>query len=177
VLDAVVCRALDEMHSIYLLSVTLHLLAAFLWLGGMFFFAAVGAPVLRSIESPALRAELFTSLGERFRVIGWCCIAILVTTGIVNLHFRGLLSADLWTSAIFWGSPIGTALAWKMGAVAIMLAISGVHDFVSGPAAARHAPGTGEALSARRRAAMMARVNALVGVIVVIAAVRLARGG
>ena len=64
-----------------------------------------------------------------------------------------------------------------MGAVTIMLGISGVHDFVSGPAAARYAPGTAEALSARRRAAMMARVNALVGVIAVIAAVRLARGG
>ena len=45
--------------SLYFINVTIHVFAALLWLGGMFFLAAVGAPVLRRVEPPALRAELF----------------------------------------------------------------------------------------------------------------------
>lgn len=161
----------------YLVNVTLHLLAALLWLGGMFFLAAVGAPVLRRIEPPALRAEIFRRLGEQFRFVGWMAIAVLVITGIGNLHFRGLLRTELWSSPEFWRSGYGTALAWKLAAVAVMILISALHDFVFGPAAARAVPESREALALRRRAAWLARVNALVGLVLVLAAVRLARGG
>ncbi len=162
--------------SVYLLSVTLHVLAAMLWLGGMFFLAAVGAPVLRGVE-PALRARLFQALGERFRVVGWAAIGVLLVTGAVNLRFRGWWGTEVWTSAGFWGSPAGRALAWKLGAVAVMVAVSAVHDFVQGPAAGRLMPGSPRALAARRRASWLARINALVGILLVAAAVRLARGG
>lgn len=164
------------MSSWYYLNVTLHVLAAMLWLGGMFFLAAVGAPVLRKVEPQELRARLFASLGEQFRVVGWWAIAVLIVTGILNLHFRGLLSGELWTSSTFWGSGVGRALAWKLAAVTVMVSISGFHDFISGPAASRLVPGSPAALKARRRASMLARINALVGIILVIAAVRLARG-
>ncbi|HEX6062573.1 MAG TPA: DUF4149 domain-containing protein, partial [Longimicrobiales bacterium] len=80
--------------SAYLLNVTLHIFAALIWLGGMFFLALVGAPALRTVESPHLRAQLFKIIGERFRTVGWVCIAVLLITGLLNLHFRGFLS---WT--------------------------------------------------------------------------------
>lgn len=163
--------------SLYYLNVTVHLLAALLWLGGMLFLAAVGAPVLRRVEPPALRAELFRALGERFRAVGWGALGVLVLTGVANLHFRGWLSAEALGSAAFWGTPHGRALAWKLGAVAVMLGVSGVHDFVLGPAAGRLPAGSPAALAARRRAAWLARINALVGIVLVTAAVRLARGG
>ena len=165
------------MSGLYYLNVTVHVLAAMLWLGGMFFLAAVGAPVLRRVEPPALRADLFRQLGEQFRLVGWVAIAVLVATGVANLHHRGLLAADLWGDPRFWRTPMGTALGWKLGAVATMVGISAVHDFVTGPRASRQVAGSAPALAARKRAAWLARVNALVGVIVVIAAVRLARGG
>lgn len=165
------------MPGLYYANVTVHLLAALLWLGGMFFLAAVGAPVLRTVEPPELRARLFQALGERFRALGWGAIAILLATGVVNLHFRNLLDAQLWADAAFWSTPLGTALAWKLAAVATMVTVSAVHDFISGPAAARLTPGTPAALRARRRAALLARFNAVVGIVVVVAAVRLARGG
>lgn len=161
----------------YYFNVTLHVLAALLWLGGMFFLGAVGAPVLRRVEPASLRAQLFTGLGEQFRRVGWTAIGVLVITGIFNLHFRGLLRAELWTSAAFWSSGLGQALAWKLGTAALMIGISAVHDFISGPAAGRLEPGSPAAVRARLRAAWMARVNAIVGVVLVIAAVRLARGG
>jgi uncharacterized membrane protein len=163
--------------SLYFLNVTIHLLAALLWLGGMFFLAAVGAPVLRKVEPLELRTELFRRLGEQFRRVGWWAIAVLLVTGTINLYFRGILSWQALTYPGFWASPYGRVLSWKLGAVAAMLMVQAVHDFVVGPAAARLPQGSPEMLVARRRAALLARVSAALGIVVVVAAVRLARGG
>ncbi|HEX2167217.1 MAG TPA: DUF4149 domain-containing protein [Longimicrobiales bacterium] len=163
--------------SLYYLNVTLHVFAALLWLGGMFFLAIVGAPVLRSVEPPELRAMLFRRLGERFRRVGWIAIIVLLITGTLNLHFRGMLSPDVLGSADYWSTRFGHALAWKLGAVAAMLIVQAMHDFLIGPSAGRLMRGSPEALVARRRAALLARSSAILGIVVVIAAVRLARGG
>lgn len=161
----------------YHLNVTVHLLAALLWLGGMFFFALVGAPVLRRVEPPELRASLFQRLGERFRTVGWIAIGVLLVTGFLNLHYRGMLSLELWADPTFRASPLGQALGWKVGAVTAMLVVSITHDFILGPAASRLEAGSRAAISARRWAAWLARANAFIGIVVVLAAVRLARGG
>jgi uncharacterized membrane protein len=163
--------------SLYYLNVTIHVLTALFWLGGMFFLAVVGAPVLRAVEPAELRADLFRRLGERFRLVGWIAIGVLVVTGLANLHFRGQLALPVLLSGSFWGTSYGHALAWKLGAVAAMIVVQALHDFVLGPAASRRAPGTPEAIMLRRRAALLARSSAVLGIIVVLAAVRLARGG
>lgn len=163
--------------SLYFINVTVHVFAALFWLGGMFFLAVVGAPVLRSVEPPELRALLFRRLGEQFRTAGWIAIVVLLVTGTLNLYFRGMLTLDVLASADYWNSRYGRSLAWKLGAVTAMLIVQAIHDFSVGPAAARLTPGTPEALATRRRAALLARLSAVLGIIVVIAAVRLARGG
>jgi uncharacterized membrane protein len=162
---------------LYLINVTVHVLAALFWLGGMFFVAVVGAPVLRKVEPVELRTELFRQIGERFRRVGWWAIAVLLLTGIANLQFRGTLSWRALSSSGFWASPYGQALAWKLAAVGAMLIVQVAHDFFVGPAAARLPQGTAEMLLARRRAALLARISAVLGIVVVVAAVRLARGG
>jgi copper resistance protein D len=163
--------------SLYHLNVSIHLLAALLWLGGMFFLAAVGAPVLRKVEPPELRAQLFRQLGEQFRTAGWIAIAVLVVTGLINLYFRGMLSVAVLTSSDYWATPYGRSLAVKLAAVAVMISASAVHDFWLGPAASRSQSGSPRALRFRRHAAWLARLNAVVGIVLVLAAVRLARGG
>ncbi len=163
--------------SLYHLNVTLHVLAALFWLGGMFFLGVVGAPVLRQVEPPALRVALFRDLGLRFRGMGWLAIGILIATGLGNIWSRGLLRWELLSSAQFWATPFGRVLAWKLVAVTIMVVVSAVHDFVLGPAASAARPGTPSAESWRRWAALLARLNAFVGLLVVLLAVRLARGG
>ncbi len=162
--------------SLYYLNVTLHVLAAFLWLGGMLFLAAVGAPVLRKVEPPELRAELFRKLGTQFRAVGWIAIAILLATGLGNLYFRGLLRWDVLGDAAFWTTPYGHTLAAKLGTVAAMVLLSGVHDFIIGPLSTRVRPGTPEAQRLRRTAALLARVNAAIGIVLIAVAVRLTRG-
>jgi len=166
------------MSLLYYANVTIHVLAAMLWLGGMFFLGVVGAPVLRAVEPPALRQRLFQTLGTRARDAGWWAIAVLLVTGVANLHFHGWLHWDgVLGSAEFWRTGTGHALAVKLIAVAAMLAVSVTHDFILGPMAGRAAPGSPGTVVLRRRAALLARANALIGVVVVIAAVRLARGG
>jgi copper resistance protein D len=158
----------------YRIVVSIHVLAAMLWLGGMFFFALVGAPVMRKVEPPQLRALLFKQLGEQFRTIGWVSIAVLLVTGLLNLYFRGVLNGTL-MSAAFWHTAFGRALAWKLTAVITMLALQSFHDFKLGPAASRLATGTPEALRARSRAALLARISGVIGIVTVVAAVYLAR--
>ena len=165
------------MSGSYYALVTIHVLAALLWLGGMLFLGVVGAPVLRAIEPPALRQRLFHELGARFRTVGWIAIATLVATGVLMLRARGLLHwSGVFGSAAFWRTTLGTALAAKLATVVTMVVVSAVHDFLLGPAAGRATPGSPHAIVMRRRAALLARVNALVGILLVIAAVRLARG-
>lgn len=79
--------------SLYHLNVTVHLLAALFWLGGMLFLALVGAPALRGLDDPELRGRLFADIGRRFRRAGWWAIGVLLVTGTLNLHFRRLLDA------------------------------------------------------------------------------------
>jgi putative copper resistance protein D len=164
------------MPSLYYVNVTVHVVAAMIWLGGMFFLGLVGAPVLRALEPASLRQQLFRDLGLRFRTVGWLAIAVLIVTGVLNLYYRGWLD---WESALgsiaFWRTTTGHALATKLAAVAWMLLGQAFHDFVQGPRASRLVAGSPEALAARRRAMVLGRANALLGVIVVIAAVVLAR--
>jgi len=165
------------MRNLYLLNVTLHVLAALVWLGGMFFFALVGAPVLRRLEPPSLRARVFAELGTAFRTVGWAAIAVLLVTGVLNLYLGGVLRDGRAWNPAFWASPYGRTLAWKLAAVVVMVAVGALHDFVLGPRAGRLPAGSPAALRARRRAAWLARINAVVGLVLVFAAVRLARGG
>ena len=161
------------MNQLHWASVVVHLLAAFVWLGGMLFLGAVGAPALRAVEPPALRQRLFSDLGRRFRTVGWVAIGALLVTGILNLHFRGWLA--VMDERAFWGTVAGRALAFKLLAVLVMVVASAVHDFVLGPRASTVEAGSPEALRLRRRAALLARANAIVGVLLVVAAARLAR--
>lgn len=152
-------------------------MAALVWLGGMFFLAVVGAPVLRGVDPPRLRATLFRRIGARFRWVGWIAIGTLLATGVVNLHFKGLLAREVWTGLGYWTeTPYGRVLGVKLALVAAILLNQAFHDFWLGPAAGRMDPGSPGALRARRWASWLARLNALFGLALVYAAVILARG-
>jgi copper resistance protein D len=162
--------------NLYVVNITVHILAAFVWLGGMLFFAIVAAPVLRRVEPPELRARLFEQLGEAFRVVGWIAIAILLATGLVNLRLHGWLGPAARGEPRFWASMAGQALALKFACVALMLLLSAIHDFWLGPAASKAEPGSRQKEALRRAASWIGRLNAILGVLLVYVAVRLTRG-
>lgn len=160
---------------VYPISVTIHVLAAMFWLGGMFFLAVVGAPALRGLD-PVLRRRLFKEIGERFRSASWVVIGILLATGILNLHFRGLLRPALTGGGDFWFGPAGRMLAWKLALVGAMLAIASLHDFWLGPKSGTLTPGSPEHERVRRTVVWLGRANALIGVLLVYVATRIVRG-
>lgn len=163
------------MPFVYWVVVTVHILSAILWIGGMLFLAAVGAPALRAVE-PQLRQQLFRELGLRFRKVGNVAVAVLIATGVLLLRYRGWLRWDgVLDDAAFWSTRVGRALALKLCAVLVMLVVSALHDFVLGPSASRAIPGSPEGTRLRHRASIVARLSAVAGLVVVGAAVVLAR--
>ncbi len=151
------------MQTLYTISVYVHVLAACAWVGSMVFFAAVVVPVLRRPEQASAAAALVRQVGMRYRVFGWACLGLLVTTGTTNLALRGV-RLDTLASGAFWADGFGRALAHKLGAVALVLVLTAVHDALA------------TRPEARRIGSWLGRATLLASFLVVLYAVWLVRG-
>lgn len=166
------------MHFIYTLSVWLHIVSAMIWMGGMVFFALVLVPLSRRPEFADRAGALLRLSGERFRTVGWICLAALVGTGLVNLAGRGITWAALFAPGLHQ-DPWRHALVHKLGLVAIILVLSALHDFWVGPKAARLMATAGQEARGKRlakAASWFGRVNLLLALAVVAFALKLVRG-
>ena len=150
-------------HALYTISVYVHVVAACAWVGSMLFFTAVVVPVLRRPEQAAAAGELVRQVGMRYRTFGWLCIGTLLVTGVLNLGLRGV-GLDTLTSGPFWADGFGRALAYKLTAVAVVLALTIAHEALS------LRPRT------RRLARWLGRLTLLASLLVVLLAVWLVRG-
>ncbi|TLY31048.1 MAG: DUF4149 domain-containing protein [Nitrospirae bacterium] len=153
------------------LNLWLHILAAVIWIGGMLFLSLVAVPVLRQVDSPLLRADLFRKMAWRFRRLVWICLAVLILTGTVNVAFYGDTTQ---------GSPYLKVLGIKLGLVAVLVAMGVAHDFIIGPRAARAQSRdgllpTGTDLLMVQLAPWVGRLNLLLGVIILVLAAALTR--
>lgn len=63
------------------IAITLHLLAALVWVGGMFFALLVLRPASVEVLAPPLRLPLWESVFKRFFRWVWVAIAVLLVTG------------------------------------------------------------------------------------------------
>lgn len=164
------------MRTLYLVSVWVHILAAAAWVGGTMFIMLVVVPWLRGGGVDA--ARFLRETGQRFRTVAWACFAIVLVTGTFNLWVRGVRLADLVDPA-WLASPFGTSVLLKLALFALVLALSGVHDFLLGPRATlamQHDPRGPEAVRLRRQAALLGRANAVLGLALVAVGVTLVRG-
>ncbi len=167
------------MRTLYLLSLWLHILAAAVWVGGMIFLALVLVPALHRPAYRSTAQRLIHETGLRFRFVGWTALALLLLSGTLNLAFRGYTRDDLWTGRL-WQGPFGRTLAVKLILVALILAVTALHDFVIGPRASARLmedPDSPEARHLRRRASWIGRLNLLLSLLVLALAVALVRGG
>lgn len=165
------------MHTLYLTSVLLHVLAAIVWVGGIAFLSLVVVPWLRTDGSGQAAAFLRTT-GQRFSRIGWTCFALLLLTGSFNLYVRGV-RFDSFTDPVFLGSAFGRLVVAKLVGFLLILGQSAVHDFVLGPravAALRRDPSSATAASLRRQASWLGRLTAVLALGMVAVAVGLVRG-
>jgi copper resistance protein D len=165
------------MHALYLFSVWLHILAATVWIGGMYFLVLVVVPWLRRGDRASAGAFL-RETGERFRTIGWACFALLLVTGTFNLWVRGV-RLEHFTEGAWLTSWFGAAVLLKLAVFALVLGVSVVHDFVVGPRASRaieRDPRSAQAQAARRHASLLGRGNAMLALVLVAIGVVLVRG-
>lgn len=167
------------MRLLYLTSVWVHILAATVWIGGIFFLVLVVVPWLRRGGVGTVNAGAFLrETGERFRNVGWICFALLLLTGTFNLWVRGVRLGNL-ASAEWWASPFGSAVGLKLAGFAVVLAVSAVHDFVIGPRATeaiQRDPRSDEAAALRKRASRLGRLNGVLALVLVALGVVLVRG-
>jgi len=105
--------------------VTVHLLAATVWVGGTVALVFVGVPVVARLEGDA-RGRSMRMLGQRWRPLGYGALIVLGVTGIP-------LAANDWDS----GSAFRWTLLAKVLAALAMVALAVVHDFVLGPRLSR----------------------------------------
>jgi uncharacterized membrane protein len=83
----------------------LHMAATIVWIGGLFFQAAILAPAIaRSLPIPS-RAALLLAIRRRFEPLAWLSLAVLAFTGMTqmaaNPHYVGFLQIhDSWSAAI-----------------------------------------------------------------------------
>ncbi len=162
----------------YSFCVWLHIVSATVWIGGMVFFALVLVPLSRRPEFADRSAALLRLSGERFRVVGWVCLATLVATGLVNMARRGITWAAVFAPGLHQ-DPWRHAFVHKVALVALILVLSAVHDFWVGPRAARLMETAGEEARGRRlakAASWFGRINLLLALAVVAFAIKLVRG-
>ncbi|MEQ6916596.1 CopD family protein [Halomonas aquatica] len=118
------------------LALSLHLLAAVIWVGGMFFAWVILRPVAGDLLEPPQRLTLWYHVFKRFFPWVWASMAVLLTTGLWMIfgvfggmggaaaHVHLMLATGLSMMAIFlhiWFAPfprLGRAVAsedWPMG--------------------------------------------------------------
>lgn len=154
------------------LFVSLHILAAVTWIGGMLFLSLVLAPVVRSRKAAPEFMALFRSAALRFRVVAWTAIGALLLTGPMLLLQRGIsLSAP---------SSWPYIVRLKLALVGVLLVLTVLHDLVLGPRVSRTVAIPESSRTAWdhlvvRTARWLPRVSLLLALAVMVAASVLAR--
>src|SRR4029078_11195307 len=107
----------------------LHVLAAVSWIGGSIFLSVVLVPVLRREPFASQKVALIRITALRFRPVVWGAIAILLLTGPMLLHQRGISMMN--------PSEWPTILSINLRLVAILLLLAVTHDLILGPRVGR----------------------------------------
>ena len=103
------------MTNLIALAVAVHVIAAIVWVGGMFFAYVVLRPSLGVLEPPSHRLKLWNQVFGRFFIWVWGAIVLLVTSGYylvfavygafvnVGLHIHMMYSiAMIMVLLFFW---------------------------------------------------------------------------
>ncbi len=163
---------------IYKTAVFIHILSAIFWIGGMLFTAAVLVPATRHKVLKPNKGVLFSVIGKRFSRISWILFLVLILSGLTLLWARGFTTAVL-LNGQFWQSHFGETLFIKLILFAIVIIISGLHDFWLGPKAVQlmnEEPNDKTTKRYRKATSWIGRINLLLGLLILYFAITLVRG-
>jgi uncharacterized membrane protein len=94
-------------NTLYILAVWAHVLTVVVWIGAMLF------------EDPQ-SVRMTSRIAYRIGGIGWYAQAVLWTTGLFMLHYRGISPGDLFSAELI-STPWGRALWAKLSLVLLLL--------------------------------------------------------
>jgi len=93
---AVQCYSNQKLTGTYIviaLSLTVHVLASVVWVGGMFFAYVLVRPALGAIDQGTLNSEqrlvIWVSVFKRFFPWVWLCIVMLLASGFLMISLMG----------------------------------------------------------------------------------------
>ncbi|VVN94340.1 CopD family protein [Pseudomonas fluorescens] len=101
------------------LAYTLHVLAALVWVGGMFFAWLVLRPAaMAALEGPA-RLKLWVEVFQRFFVWVWVAVVLLPISGVglIHLRFNGFETAPRYVQVMMGLYVVMTALFIRISAL------------------------------------------------------------
>jgi uncharacterized membrane protein len=160
---------------LYSIVVTVHVLAAVVWIGGVLFIGAVLLPAAKQLDD-ATRRQVISLAAKRFRLIGWAALLVLIGTGSWMAWSWGMRPATI-ADGSFFAAPRHRVLGLKMLLVLLMATISGLHDWWLGPRTAAAAREGADPRQLRKRAMLFGQATALLSVIIAALAVFVARPG
>jgi len=99
-----------------------HLVGAIAFIGGAIFYLAVYRPAAALLPPRQEQAAFTIKIEQRFRTIRWLSIVALLLTGFFNLLYEGA-SARI-------ASTYGGMLMLKLFLVLVLIALTGIHDFI-----------------------------------------------
>ena len=159
------------MATLWYISVTLHVLAATLLVGGQAFMILAMMPALREPQHQSVGRSMLLSAGRRFRKVSVGCLHLLLLTGLFNLWFRCGQTFDM-------KNPLMHAGMTKLVLWVIALGISIYHDKVIGQravAAWEKDPNGPATLALRRTSMLLGRVGFAIAVVMVLLGVWIVR--
>ncbi|MCL6415895.1 CopD family protein [Aestuariirhabdus sp. Z084] len=91
-----------------------HLLAAIIWVGGMFFAYIILRPVAASLLSPPDRLRLWSGIFSRFFIWVWLAIVLLWGSGLGMVFgvYGSLMMMGLQVHLMLAGSAVMTLVFW-----------------------------------------------------------------
>lgn len=160
------------MPLIWIAAISLHVLAAIVWIGGMAFLSLVLAPVVRKGSAIPEYVVLFRSSALRFRLVVWGAMSVLLVTGPFLLAQRNIP----FTNPAAWPQVV----AVKLGLVAGLFLFTFSHDLLLGPKVGQimaipEAKRTAREQALVGSASWLPRLSLLIALAIIVAAAILSR--
>lgn len=111
-------------------AIWLHILGIALFIGPQFFLAFAWAPASRGIEDMRVRLTAMRTITRRFGYVGGAGLLCILAAGLyLVLSYKSYYAVG----GGFYDVRYGWVFTIKMGVLAVMLSVLGLHTFIVGP--------------------------------------------
>ncbi len=108
---------------------TIHILVASFWIGGMLFMVLALSPYVRKLPED-LSVRSYQEVGKRYSLWGTVLgLPILFLTGLYNMHVMGVSFHDLFN----FSNDYASTLHHKIHLFLLTVLLAAIHDFYIGP--------------------------------------------